>query len=289
LIAPTVERIAPTRELVYAQLVAEEKGTGAFCRNGPEGALHEGCPSPFPREAPWRFGLSPHSPYSVHPELLREVVAISATHRIPLAMHLAESQEEIELLRDGTGPFEVLLRSLGAWDPSATPRGSRPLDYLRCLAQADRALVVHGNYLDHEEIRFLAARRQRMAVVYCPRTHARFDHKPYPLEELLSAGTAVALGTDSRASSPDLSLLAEMRTAAQKHPAVPRPVILEMGTIGGARALDYAAEVGTLEPDKWADFVVIPLADRQAIDPHELLFESDEPVVRTYCHGVASG
>ena len=43
---------------------------------------------------------------------------------MPLAMHLAESREEIEFLRDGRGPFRELLESRGAWDPAARPRGA---------------------------------------------------------------------------------------------------------------------------------------------------------------------
>ncbi len=130
---------------------------------------------------------------------------------VPVAMHLAESREELDLLRDGTGPFQDLLDERSMWDPQAIPLGSRPLDYLRMLADAPRALVIHGNYLDDEELAFLGANRERMSLVYCPRTHAYFFHPPYPLGRALAAGVHVALGTDSRASNPDLSLLEEMR------------------------------------------------------------------------------
>ena len=106
-----------------------------------------------------------------------------------------------------------------------------------CLASAHRALVIHGNYLDDEEIAFLAANAARMTVVYCPRTHDWFAHGAYPLEKMLAAGVTVALGTDGRGSSPDLSLLAEMRFAARRHPAVGLDRILQMGTILGAQGL----------------------------------------------------
>ena len=68
----------------------------------------------------WQPGLSPHAPYTVHPELLARVVEFSAAKRIPLAMHLAESPEEIELLRDGRGPFRELLECAG---PGIRPPG----------------------------------------------------------------------------------------------------------------------------------------------------------------------
>ena len=97
-------------------------------------------------------------------------------------------------LRDGTGPFQELLEERSMWDAEAIPRGSRPLDYLRMLAEAPRALVIHGNYLDAEERAFLAEHADRMSLVYCPRTHAYFGHPPYPLAELLAAGVQRGAG-----------------------------------------------------------------------------------------------
>ena len=125
---------------------------------------------------------------------------------------------------------------------------------------------------------FWARHRERMAVVYCPRTHDWFAHGAYPLEKMLAAGATVALGTDGRGSSPDLSLLAEMRFAARRHPAVGLDKILRMGTIDGARALGRGREIGSLEPGKQADLAIVALPDRDAADPHELLFDSAEPV-----------
>jgi cytosine/adenosine deaminase-related metal-dependent hydrolase len=233
----------------------------------------------------WRPGWSPHAPYTVHPELLARVVALSADHKIPLAMHLAESPEEIELLRDGRGPFRELLESRGVWDPTARRLGARPLDELQRLSRAHRALVVHGNYLDGEEIDFLGQQRRQMAVVYCPRTHAWFAHSRYPLEKLLAAGAIVALGTDSRASSPDLSLLAEMRQVAREFPALSRAAILELGTLGGARALGRESEIGTIEPGKLANLTVVALPDDAGADPQALLLDGTGEVVATWIRG----
>ncbi len=233
----------------------------------------------------WRPGLSPHAPYTVHPELLARAVALSIEREMPLAMHLAESREEIDFLRDGRGPFRELLESRGAWDPSARPHSAGALDELRVLARAHRALVIHGNYLDDEEIDFLGRQRRQMAVVYCPRTHAWFGHARYPLERLLAAGAIVALGTDSRGSSPDLSLLAEMRHVARAFPAMSRSSILELGTRGGARALGLDSQIGTLEPGKWANLAVVALPEDAAADPHELLLDTAGAVLATWIHG----
>jgi cytosine/adenosine deaminase-related metal-dependent hydrolase len=262
LIAPTPERVGPLLELAPQHLRAAD----------PSG--------------PWRPGLSPHAPYSVLPQLLTAAVSLSATGRVPLAFHLAESREELQLLRSGRGPFRDYFDELGTCHPDLFGCGTRPLDYLHTLAAAERTLVIHGNYLDDEEIAFLAEQAERMSVVYCPRTHAYFGHDAYPLEQMLAAGVTVALGTDSRASAPDLSLLAEIRFVADRYPTLARDVVLRLGTINGARALGRDQEIGSLEPGKYANLTVVALPDRDAADPHELLFDSDQPVVATWFRGM---
>lgn len=235
--------------------------------------------------ARWRAGLSPHAPYSVRFDALPEIVGVARAANAPLAMHLAESLEEYQLLRSGGGPFRELLEELNVWDETALPRRSRPLDYLAALAEGPRTLVVHGNYLDAREISFLAERARRMAVVYCPRTHDWFGHPRHPLPRLLAAGAAVALGTDGRASNPDLSLLAEMRFVAAHFPELPAADVLRLGTLAGAQALGRDREIGTLQAGKRADLVAVALDDRDASDPHELLFDSAQPVVGTMIRG----
>jgi cytosine/adenosine deaminase-related metal-dependent hydrolase len=234
-------------------------------------------------------GLSPHAPYSVQPALVKRLASLSAVASVPLAMHLAETREELELLRSGGGALYDLLVELDAWQPDVIPRDSTPLDYLRLLSAAHRALVIHGNYLSDEEIAFIAARRDRMAIVYCPRTHTYFGHSDYPLVRMVEAGALVALGTDSRASNPDLSLFAEMQHVV-KHHSVPPAQVIEMATINGATALGRDGELGNLAPGKRADVAIIRLPDAAADDPYELLFDSRSEVETTIRRGaVISG
>jgi aminodeoxyfutalosine deaminase len=261
LIAPTADRVAGAAQLAKSHLAATRTSR-----------IHP--------------GLSPHAPYSVHPGLLAAVVELSNRYEVPVAMHLAESPEELELLRDNSGPLRTFLEELGAWDGTAIALGTRPLDYLRRLAVAQRSVVIHGNYLDDEEIAFLADNAERMSVVYCPRTHDWFAHRRYPLGKMLAAGVTVALGTDGRGSSPDLSLLAEMRTAAEKHSDIAPHDILKMGTLNGAIALGREAELGSLVPGKQADLAIVALPDRAAADPHELLFDPSAAVAACYSRGV---
>lgn len=226
-----------------------------------------------------RPGISPHAPYTVSPDLLRKVCELSAQERFPVAMHLAESLAEIELLASHSGPLVEQLESMKAWHRGAIPRGIAPQNYLELLATADRALVIHGSFLNEGDWQLLAGRRDRMSVVYCPRTNSFFKHGRYPLAEMLSAGVRVAIGTDSLASNPDLSLLAELRHVLREHPTLPPEEVLNLGTLAGAKSLGLADRLGSIAPGKDASLAIAELdnpadpwsfltsASRQTIDP----------------------
>ena len=218
-------------------------------------------------------GLSPHAPYTVSPELLQQLIALACERNLPVAMHLAESADEIELLNRGGGAFQELLEERSMWDAGVIPCGSRPLDYLRQLATAPRSLVIHGNYLDDDERAFLATHRGRMSLVYCPRTHSYFSHPPYPLAEVLAGGIQMALGTDSRASSPDLDLLAEMRHIARAHAAIDPHEILRLGTLAGATALGRDKDTGSISPGKLANLIAVPASGNRNDQPADVLTE----------------
>jgi cytosine/adenosine deaminase-related metal-dependent hydrolase len=218
---------------------------------------------------PW--GISPHAPYTVGVELLARLAKLG----VPLAMHLAESPEELELLRSHSGAFHTLLCELGAWDAAAIPRGITIIDYLKLLAAAPRALVIHGNYLSDDEIDFLAAHRETMTLVYCPRTHAYFGHSRYPLAEMLVKGVNVRVGTDSRASNPDLNLWNELRFVADAYPELPLATIL---------SLAFDDEVG-FQAGQAADFVVVEIPDEDGVDPHELLLDARSRVKEVWRGG----
>jgi cytosine/adenosine deaminase-related metal-dependent hydrolase len=234
----------------------------------------------------WHAGISPHSPYTTDITFAGCAALLSSRRRVPLAFHLAESREEMQRAASQSGPlWEFLVKIVGP-ERAKFLGGGNPEDWVGGLSPSHRALVIHGNYLSDRAIAQLADHADHMTVVHCPRTHAYFGHDPYPLERMLRAGVAVTLGTDSRASSPDLNMLAEMRFAASRHPSVPRSTILRMGTHLGAVALGRAERIGSLSPAKKADLAIVRLPDRDAADPHDLLFDSEEPVVATWISGV---
>jgi cytosine/adenosine deaminase-related metal-dependent hydrolase len=205
-------------------------------------------------------GLSPHAPYTAAATLVRQAVELSRQAQAVVAMHIAESTEELQLLQQGVGPFRQLLERYGAWDAAVFPGRQRPTEFVRLLASAHRALVVHGNYLGAEDWEILSRHRSGMSVVYCPRTHDYFAHAPYPLQAMLREGVRVVLGTDGRGSNPDASIFGELQFAAGQHPQVPLATWLRMATLDAAAALDCAQDAGSLEVGKYADFTVVDLS-----------------------------
>jgi len=206
-----------------------------------------------------RPALSPHAPYSTRRDMLRWCAARSAERKIPLAMHLAESLPELELLEKGTGPFEEMLDRIGWFDPEEFPGRIEWANYLDLLSSAHRSLVVHGNYLQETDLRFLADNAERMSLCYCPRTHAYFGHAEYPLTKAIELGVRITLGTDSRASNPDLNVWEEVSCVANKFPQVRFEQLLAMVTTNAAYALGLKERYGQIASGSLAQVAAFPI------------------------------
>ena len=196
-------------------------------------------------------GASSHATYSVAWDLHDQICAAARQHQSPVAMHVAETLAERQLCDSATGDFVDLLQDFGAWNPETfVPRRSIKA-YLGRLSQAPRSLVVHGNYLDASELD-LIQRNKSMSIVFCPRTHQFFQHSSYPLKKMLKRQINVAIGTDSRASSPDLNLFADLQSVAIDFPDLSAMEVLKLGTVNGALALGMESQLGTLSVGKQA-------------------------------------
>jgi cytosine/adenosine deaminase-related metal-dependent hydrolase len=217
--------------------------------------------------AEWTCVAVPHAPHTCSEPLIRALAAGAAERGLPLAIHVAESEAEVSLLRDGKGPFRDLLKARGLWDEGWEPPRTSPLALLdRAGGLGPRTLVVHGVHLGADDP---ARIRERGAtVVTCPRSNARLGVGRAPLGALLASGVPVALGTDSLASAPDLDLFAEMAALRHEHPGLAPATVLRMATLSGATALGLGRKLGSLEPGKLARLVAVPL-DLPAADPLE--------------------
>jgi cytosine/adenosine deaminase-related metal-dependent hydrolase len=261
---------SPLRAVVFHELLGLSEARAEEAAVQARAWLHT-----HPATPTCRPGLSPHAPYSVRAELFRAAANLATEHACPVAVHLAESTEERQLLESHEGPFVSFLRERSVWEPEGLVRDFA--EVIRANAFAPRLLLAHGNYLDPR-----LSLPSNTAVVYCPRTHAHFRHAPHPFRQFLAQGVRVTLGTDSRASNPDLDLLAEVRFLHRIAPDVPGETLLKMATLWGAQALGWGEETGSLEPGKSADLAVVALADQG--DPYEALFQGG-PVVRVLCRG----
>ncbi|MFM8634967.1 MAG: amidohydrolase family protein [Planctomycetia bacterium] len=218
-------------------------------------------------------GISPHAPYSVAAPLGRRLVDMARRRAIPMAMHVAESRDEADLLAAGTGRFRAMLDSLGAW-PEEPPRFLTAADWITLLARSPRGMVVHGTFLPEDPVAMarLAKHRGRLCVAVCPRTTRSLSGTLPPVRAFRDAGIRVAIGTDSRASSPDLSVLAECRTLADAGLASAEET-LHMATRHGAWATHLEHRSGLLAPGRPADLAILsptmPHADpfAAALDP----------------------
>jgi len=207
---------------------------------------------------PIDFSVVAHAPYSVSPELFREIV--HRAHDAPLTVHVAESPEELELLGTGRGPLRQLLEDLGLWTGRWHAPRTDPARYLAHLGYLREGLLaVHGVYLTDDGLDRL--RRSAAVLVTCPRSNTWVGAGPPRLSHFYASGVAVAVGTDSLASSPSLNLfdeLAEMRRIA---PDVAAASMLESATRIGAEALGFGADFGTIATGKRARFVVVEVPE----------------------------
>lgn len=201
-----------------------------------------------------RPSIVPHAPYSVSPELMRAIARWSKGK--PLSIHLGESTQEIQFLKDGTGEWRALLESLGVWNPEWTPPACGPVEYLDRLGMVDRHLLaVHGVTFTDAELSRLA--EAGSTVVACPRSNRWTGAGVPPIDRFYASGVRVAVGSDSLASVDDLNLFAELAEIRRLAPSVPAARILESATLAGAQALGFDSELGTIEPGKRAQLLAV--------------------------------
>ncbi len=192
-------------------------------------------------------------------------------------MHLAESLDEMRWVENGDGPLQDLLDMVAGPDVLSTKNRLSIAGYVHELCQAPLAFIVHGNYLDEPSMAILEANRNHAAVVYCPRTHTHFGHSTHPLMELRRRGIPVVLGTDSRASNPDLSIFEEARSVRKLFQRLSAAEIVAMITTRPADLLGCAKDWGYLQPGCHGRLTAIPCHAKQSEHVLEDLLESAHP------------
>jgi len=207
---------------------------------------------------PIRFSVVAHAPYSVSPALFSEIARHARDEA--LSVHVGESAEEVRFVHDGTGPFRTLLEQLGVWRDEWEAPFCGPVEYLERLGYVRTGLLaVHGVHLRSDEL--IRLRRARAVIVTCPRSNEWVGGGAPPVSRFYASGVAVAIGTDSLASSPSLSVFDELAELRRLAPEVAAASFLASATRVGAEALGFGAEYGTIAPGKRASLIAVRVPD----------------------------
>ncbi|HEY4306406.1 MAG TPA: amidohydrolase family protein [Gemmatimonadaceae bacterium] len=214
-----------------------------------------------------RVGVSPHAPYTVSDDLFRATTEFARERHLPMAIHIAESELEQQLIVDAEGSFADGLRRRGI---GVERRGATPIELLERLGVLDvKPLLIHCVRANAADVSRIAV--SESPVAHCPASNAKLGHGVAPLGEMLAAGITVGLGSDSMASNNRMDLLEEARLAlfAQRvrlgsHSTPSAEDVLELATIGGAAALGLGDQIGSIDVGKQADLAAFGL---DAIEP----------------------
>lgn len=188
-----------------------------------------------------RVALGPHSPYTCSEELLKESASIAKRYGLPIHIHVAETENEVDNLIES--------------------HEMRPFEYLKDLGVLEASTIAaHAVWLSEEEIKII--KEKDVKISHNPASNMKLASGVSPVTRLIKEGVTVALGTDGAASNNNLDMIEEMKTASllQKvHNMDPTALkaadVFEMATINGAKALDIDA--GLIEKGKKADLVLL--------------------------------
>jgi 5-methylthioadenosine/S-adenosylhomocysteine deaminase len=236
--------------------VAKEAGLRGFCaatvmdipvpglKNAEEGlAAAEGFLKRWSGDPLITPAIGPHAVYTVGPQTLMRAKALADRYKAPLNIHAAESPSEMAMVKEKYGTTTIHhLDRIGFLGPNVT--------------------LAHAIWLSDAEIALIA--KAGAGTAHCPSSNTKLASGVSPVPRLRRAGVRAGLGTDGPASNNDLNLFEEIDLALKLHKITTGdPGVLtardgvEMATVGGARALHLEKEIGSLEPGKRADLIVV--------------------------------
>ncbi len=220
--------------------------------------------------------VAPHSIYTCSEKTLKDSAALARKYHAPILIHVAEMRKEYvdSLAKNGTTPVQYLER----------------IEFL-----GPDVLAAHCIWVDYTDMKILAERQ--VGCVHNPSSNMMLASGVAPVVDERAAGMRVGLGTDGPAgSNNDLDMMEEMDLASklQKTYRVdPRALgakgALEMATIEGARALHMEKEIGSLEPGKKADLVVLNLDVPNAVPMYDVYSQIVYALKASEVHTVVVG
>jgi 5-methylthioadenosine/S-adenosylhomocysteine deaminase len=220
--------------------------------------------------------VAPHSFYTLEAGTLKAARALADRHGVPLLIHFAETRDEVDIAK--------------------REHRRSPTSYLDSLGVlTGGALGAHGVWVSEADMAMLKA--SGVAVAHNPESNMKLASGTAPVVEYLRHGITVGLGTDGAASNNDLDMFEAMRAAAFLHKlqrnnpqVLPAPAVVEMATRLGARALRMEDRIGSLEPGKRADLIVVSMQSARQTpmyDPvsHLVYTTRGDDVVTTIVNG----
>ena len=189
--------------------------------------------------------VAPHAPYTCTPEILRQTAALAAEYDVPLHTHIAETAIEVENMRAENGmPVVPYIKKHQLFDA--------------------KVIAAHCVHIDEGEMHTLY--HNRAGVAHNPSSNLKLASGFAPVSRMLEIGLNVGIGTDGPASNNDLDMLEEVRLAAilgkgasGDPTAVPARTALAMATRLGAQAIHLGHLIGSLDPGKRADLILIDI------------------------------
>ena len=190
--------------------------------------------------------VAPHAPYTTTPEILKACTDLAVRYDVPLHIHLSETAQEVEEMRKAVGmPVIPYVKKQGLFEA--------------------KVIAAHCVHIDEGEMRTLE--HHGAGVAHNPTSNLKLASGIAPVAKMLEVGVKVGIGTDGTASNNDLDMFEEVRLAALlakgatgDPTALPAPTALLMATRMGAEALHIDHLVGSIEPGKRADLILVDIS-----------------------------
>ncbi|MBQ3205659.1 MAG: amidohydrolase [Peptococcaceae bacterium] len=189
--------------------------------------------------------FAPHAPYTCPPEYVEKIVEAAKSCNAGIHVHLAETLDEQRQIAEGYG--------------------KTPTEYLNDLGVFELpTLAAHSVYLNDSDIAIL--KEHNVGIAHNPSSNLKLASGIANIPKYLQAGLNVGIGTDGCSSNNTLNMFKEMticsfvqKVNAMDPTVLPAEEILRLATIGGAKALRWDDEIGTLEVGKKADLILVDI------------------------------
>ena len=197
-----------------------------------------------------------HSPYSVHPIVLKRAIEVAKNENLPLSAHFLESQAEREWLEKESGEFLGFFKKFFSTSRAVTNIS----EFIESFDEISTHLT-HAVQATKEELVYLADKNH--SIAHCPRSNRLLGCGRLPIEELIALDIPFSIATDGLSSNSSLNIFDELRAALMLHHQAPLNKLshILIKGITSVPADIFKLTSGKIEIGKDADFAIITLPD----------------------------